>query len=325
MAVTRGVAATRKLERAVEDRLCDHPPTESQQPRIVVRQPARAALAPRVKPVLTRTRVVRQDRPPRAADGIVPKNARGNVDLIGAHALPPPGTAHVSLPRIARVARALRDAEKADGAERPFDFAPALVGFEYRRGGATLPKFDGTVVCVEREACLRDAWRDFETARVAREREKDAARAKRRWRVLLSAVWTRRSLRDEFLETDEPARARDGGGDGLRHSHGLRHGRDGLRHSYRLRHSHGCRSNRRWRSSGRRRLHLELHPLRDARGHLNLHNLAAHVDRHHAARLDAGRHRDVDHRHLDGLLLAKNTPETKRSRRGRAVLPSLPS
>ena len=155
----------------------------------------------------------REWRPPRAADGIVPKNARGNVDLIGAHALPPPGTAHVSLPRIARVARALRDAEKADGAERPFDFAPALVGFEYRRGGATLPKFDGAVVCVEREACLRDAWRDFETARVAREREKDAARAKRRWRVLLSAVWTRRSLRDEFLETDEPARARDGGGE----------------------------------------------------------------------------------------------------------------
>ena len=71
MAETRRVAVTRKLERAVEDRLCDHPPTEPQQPRLVVRQPARAALAPRVKPVLTRRRVVRQDRPPRAADAAV--------------------------------------------------------------------------------------------------------------------------------------------------------------------------------------------------------------------------------------------------------------
>ena len=71
MAVTRRVAVTRELERAVEDRLCDHPPTESQQPRLVVRQPARAALAPRVEPVLTRRRVVGEDRPPRAADAAV--------------------------------------------------------------------------------------------------------------------------------------------------------------------------------------------------------------------------------------------------------------
>jgi xeroderma pigmentosum group C-complementing protein len=128
-------------------------------------------------------------------NGIVPKNARGNVDLIGAHALPPPGTAHVSLPRVSRVARALRDSH----GKPKIDFAPALVGFEYRRGGATLPKFDGVVVCAEHESILRAAWCDAERARVLAEKEKDARRAKRRWRVLLSAVWTRRALRDEFF------------------------------------------------------------------------------------------------------------------------------
>ena len=137
----------------------------------------------------------REWHPPRAVNGIVPKNARGNVDLIGAHALPPPGTAHVSLPRVSRVARALRD-----GQGKPkIDFAPALVGFEYRRGGATLPKFDGVVVCAEHESILRAAWCDAERARVLAEKEKDTRRAKRRWRVLLSAVWTRRALRDEFF------------------------------------------------------------------------------------------------------------------------------
>ena len=54
-------------------------------------------------------------------DGVVPKNDRGNVDLHGA-ALPPPGTVHVNLPRIGRVARALG-----------IDYASALVGFEFHR------------------------------------------------------------------------------------------------------------------------------------------------------------------------------------------------
>ena len=144
----------------------------------------------------------REWSPPRAVNGIVPKNERGNVDLIGAHALPPPGTAHVVLPRISRVARAWRDARAANGdgkKTRPFDFAPALVGFEYQRGGSVLPKFDGVVVCEEEEAGLRARWLETERERVAAEREKELKKAKRRWRLLLSAIWTRVALRDEFF------------------------------------------------------------------------------------------------------------------------------
>jgi xeroderma pigmentosum group C-complementing protein len=148
--------------------------------------------------------------PPRAVNGIVPKNERGNVDLIGAHALPPPGTKHVVLPRISRVARAWRDARAAtrtspgrDGNVRPFDFAPALVGFEYQRGGSVVPKFDGVVVCLEEEAGLRARWLESERARIAAEQEKELKKAKRRWRLLLSAIWTRVALRDEFFSVSD--------------------------------------------------------------------------------------------------------------------------
>jgi len=140
--------------------------------------------------------------PPRARNGVIPINDRGNVELLGKNAIPPPGCAHVSLPRVARVARELRETSAASGAPR-FDFASALVGFEYQRGGKTVPKFDGVVVCVEWEGRLRDAWRESERARVRGEREKERRRAKRRWRVLLSAVWTRVALREEFLSTPE--------------------------------------------------------------------------------------------------------------------------
>ena len=132
--------------------------------------------------------------PPAAKDGVVPKNDRGNVDLHGA-ALPPPGTVHVNLRGIARVARALG-----------IDYATALVGFEFHRGGKTTPKFEGVVVCEEFEGRLREAHAEEEARLVAAKAERERREAKARWRVLFSAMWTRLSLREEF--------AMDAGGDG---------------------------------------------------------------------------------------------------------------
>ena len=124
--------------------------------------------------------------PPGAKDGKVPRNERGNVDLHGA-ALPPPGCVHVNLPRIARVAR-----------DMGVDYAVALVGFEFQRGGKTLPKFEGVVVCEEFEGRLREAHAAEEVRRAAEKVEKERKEAKTRWRVLFSAFWTRLSLREEF-------------------------------------------------------------------------------------------------------------------------------
>ena len=135
--------------------------------------------------------------------GQVPKNERGNVDLIGAKAVPPPGCVHVSLPYISKVARKLRDASVSSKKENQFDYAPALVGFEFRRGGVTTPKFDGVVLLAENEKILRTAWTTEERMRIQSEKEKEKRKADKRWRILLSAIWTRRSLRDEFFENDE--------------------------------------------------------------------------------------------------------------------------
>lgn len=54
----------------------------------------------------------------------------------------PPGTVHISFPRILPVAKKLE-----------IDFAPALVGFEIRNR-RSVPVFEGIVVCQEHEIIL---------------------------------------------------------------------------------------------------------------------------------------------------------------------------
>ena len=49
----------------------------------------------------------------------------------------PPGTVHLRLPRVFSVAKRLG-----------IDYAPAMVGFEFRNG-RSYPVFDGIVVCAE--------------------------------------------------------------------------------------------------------------------------------------------------------------------------------
>ena len=134
-------------------------------------------------------------------EGVPGANARGSVDLIGPASVPPPGTALISLPRAAKAARSLSP---------PCDFAPALVGFEYRRGGAATPRFEGIVVREEDEARVRAAWEKAEAERREAAERKARRDAARRWRVLMSAVWTRISLREEFGEEGD-ARAFEGG------------------------------------------------------------------------------------------------------------------
>lgn len=54
----------------------------------------------------------------------------------------PPGTVHLPLPRVAHVAKRL-----------DIDFAPAMVGFEFRNG-RSVPLFEGIVVCAEFEDAI---------------------------------------------------------------------------------------------------------------------------------------------------------------------------
>ena len=83
--------------------------------------------------------------PPPAENGKVPRNEYGNVELFKEWMLPK-GTVHVPLPGLNRVARKLG-----------IDIAPAMIGWEYNRGGCH-PMFDGFVVCEEFQETLLDAW-----------------------------------------------------------------------------------------------------------------------------------------------------------------------
>lgn len=64
------------------------------------------------------------------------QNERGQVDVWSEKCLPP-GTVHIRLPRVFSVAKKLE-----------IDYAPALVGFEFRNG-RSYPIYDGIVVCSE--------------------------------------------------------------------------------------------------------------------------------------------------------------------------------
>ena len=74
--------------------------------------------------------------PPVAENGIVPRNAYGNVELFKACMLPV-NTIHLQLPGLNKVCRKLG-----------IDCAQAVVGFDYH-GGYSHAVFDGFVVCEE--------------------------------------------------------------------------------------------------------------------------------------------------------------------------------
>ncbi|KAL8476344.1 hypothetical protein ACS0TY_028862 [Phlomoides rotata] len=139
---------------------------------------------------------------PQAVNGIVPKNERGQVDVWSEKCLPP-GTVHLPFPRVAHVARRLE-----------IDFAPAMVGFEFRNG-RSLPVFEGIVVCSEFKDGILEAYLEEEERREAEEKRKNEAQALSRWYQLLSSIITRQRLNECYGKAtasqskDEPPKSAD--------------------------------------------------------------------------------------------------------------------
>ncbi|MCO5614090.1 hypothetical protein L7F22_068371 [Adiantum nelumboides] len=129
--------------------------------------------------------------PPPADDGIVPKNERGNVELWSEKCLPP-GTVHISLPRMLSVAKKLE-----------IDFAPALVGFEIR-SRRSVPVFEGIVVCQEYETALLEAYAEEEHRRNIEAEKRKESLTVAKWFQLLKSITTRQRLQAtyQFSEND---------------------------------------------------------------------------------------------------------------------------
>eukprot|EP00250_Pteridium_aquilinum_P013717 c21528_g1_i1 orf=98-3352(+) len=123
--------------------------------------------------------------PPPAVGGIVPKNERGNVELWSEKCLPP-GTVHISLPRILPVAKKLE-----------IDFAQALVGFEIRNR-RSVPVFEGIIVCQEHEMILLEAYAEEEYRRNVEAEKKRESLAVARWCQLLRSITTRQRLQATY-------------------------------------------------------------------------------------------------------------------------------
>ncbi|GER34855.1 DNA repair protein Rad4 family [Striga asiatica] len=122
---------------------------------------------------------------PQAINGIVPKNERGRVDVWSEKCLPP-GTVHLPLPRVAAVAKRL-----------DIDYAPAMVGFDFRNG-RSVPSFEGIVVCSEFKDAILEAYFEEEEKREAEEKRKTETQALSRWYQLLSSIVTRQRLNESY-------------------------------------------------------------------------------------------------------------------------------
>lgn len=122
---------------------------------------------------------------PHAVNGIVPKNDHGNVEVWSEKCLPP-GTVHLRLPRVFYVAKRLE-----------IDYAPAMVGFEFKNG-QSYPVFDGIVVCAEFRDAIVEAYAEEEERREAVEKKRNEMQAISRWYQLLSSIVTRQRLENLY-------------------------------------------------------------------------------------------------------------------------------
>ncbi|URE22716.1 protein complementing XP-C cells [Musa troglodytarum] len=125
---------------------------------------------------------------PHAVNGIVPKNERGQVEAWSEKCLPP-GTTHLRLPRLVPVAKRLE-----------IDFAPAMVGFDFRNGRC-IPAFDGIVVCSEFKDAILEAYAEEEERRESEERKRNENHALSRWFQLLSSIITRQHLKNSYVDS----------------------------------------------------------------------------------------------------------------------------
>ncbi|XP_048584375.1 DNA repair protein complementing XP-C cells isoform X2 [Nematostella vectensis] len=145
-------------------------------------------------------------KPPPAVDGKVPRNEYGNVELFKPTMLPP-GTRHIKIPGIVKMARKLG-----------IDAAQAVIGFDFHCGFSH-PIIDGVVVCEEHVDTLMDAWRQEQEEQKRKKEEKREKRVLGYWKLLVRSLLIRERLKrkyevqesrassecGELLEADEKA------------------------------------------------------------------------------------------------------------------------
>lgn len=124
--------------------------------------------------------------PPVAKDGVVPRNAYGNVEIFKECMLPI-GTIRLRLPGLARIASKLK-----------IDCAEAVVGFDAHRARGCHPVFDGFVVCEEYKDVLFDAWREENRNTEQRRKERRQKAVLDNWKRLIKGIIIKHNLQVKY-------------------------------------------------------------------------------------------------------------------------------
>ncbi|XP_023031840.1 DNA repair protein complementing XP-C cells homolog isoform X1 [Drosophila willistoni] len=123
--------------------------------------------------------------PPTAENGLVPRNAYGNVELFKACMLPKK-TVHMRLPGLMRICKKLN-----------IDCANAVIGFDFHQG-ACHPMYDGFVVCEEFEEVVTAAWEEDQEEQSRKAQEKYEARVYGNWKKLIRGLLIRERLKKKY-------------------------------------------------------------------------------------------------------------------------------
>ncbi|XP_050099964.1 DNA repair protein complementing XP-C cells homolog [Anopheles aquasalis] len=123
--------------------------------------------------------------PPEPVNGIVPRNAYGNIEIFKDCMLPK-GTVHLKHYGLSHICRKLG-----------IDYAVAVVGFGIHAGG-NHPVFDGIVICEEHRDRLLEAWEEHQLDSEHRKREKKQQKVLAHWVKLVKGVLVRNRLKHKY-------------------------------------------------------------------------------------------------------------------------------
>ena len=125
--------------------------------------------------------------PPPIRNGVIPKNAFGNMDVY-VTTMVPAGAVHLPLKGTAKLCRKLE-----------IDYAEACTGFEFGKQRA-VPILTGVVVAEEHEQLVRDAWREQRKEEKRKEDTKRTATALHWWRKMLLGLRVLERMRVEYAD-----------------------------------------------------------------------------------------------------------------------------
>ena len=123
--------------------------------------------------------------PPPIEDGVIPKNAFGNMDCF-VPTMVPKGAIHIPLRGTMKICKRLG-----------IDYAEAVTGFEFGNQRA-VPVITGVIVAEENENILLDAWEKDEEERRIKEEGKREKAALGMWRKFLMGLRIVERVREEY-------------------------------------------------------------------------------------------------------------------------------